>query len=423
MVYVISKNGHPLMPTMRHGKVRRMLKENKATVVKRCPFTIQLLYEAEENVQEISLGVDAGSKHIGLSATTEKIELYAAEVELRTDITKLLSQRREMRRSRRNRKTRHRKPRFYNRAHSKKKGWLSPTIRQKIECHFKAVEEVHKILPITNVIVETATFDLQKLKADMEGLKRPKRKEYQEGEQLGFLNAREYILSRDGYRCQCCKGKSKDPVLEVHHIESRQTGGDAPNNLVTLCKTCHDGYHRGVVALPEGIKRGRSFRDAAFMGIMRWAFYDELKERYPNVRMTYGYITKHTRIKNRLEKSHIVDARCISGHPLATPAREYFYKKKVRRHNRQIHKMTITKGGVRKRNQASYLVKGFRLFDKVEYKGQECFVFGRRSTGCFDVRKLNGEKISAGVSYKKLKFLETANGYVTERRAAPPRMN
>ena len=45
MVYVLNKDGGPLMPTERHGKVRRMLKEGKAKVVRREPFTIQLLYE------------------------------------------------------------------------------------------------------------------------------------------------------------------------------------------------------------------------------------------------------------------------------------------------------------------------------------------------------------------------------------------
>ena len=43
MVYVISKDGHPLMPTTRHSKVRRMLASGIAVVVRRCPFTIKLL--------------------------------------------------------------------------------------------------------------------------------------------------------------------------------------------------------------------------------------------------------------------------------------------------------------------------------------------------------------------------------------------
>ena len=115
MVYVLSQNGQPLMPTIRHGKVRRLLKEGKANVVKKCPFTIRLTYPSGDQTQEISLGIDSGSKYIGISATTQKKVLYEAEVELRNDISKLLAARRQNRRSRRSRKTRYRKPRFDNR--------------------------------------------------------------------------------------------------------------------------------------------------------------------------------------------------------------------------------------------------------------------------------------------------------------------
>ncbi len=128
LVYVQNINGQPLMPTRRCSKVRRLLKSNKAKAVKRCPFTIRLLYETGNIVQPVDLGIDAGSKTIGVSACTETKELYAAEVTLRSDVTNNLSTRREFRRSRRNRKTRYRKPRFDNRTHSKHKGWLAPTV-------------------------------------------------------------------------------------------------------------------------------------------------------------------------------------------------------------------------------------------------------------------------------------------------------
>lgn len=132
MVYVLDINGHPLMPTERFGKVRRILRSGKAKVIKRCPFTIQLLYQTTNNVQPVSLGVDAGSKHIGLSATTINKVLYEADVELRNDIVSLLATRTELRRTRRNRKTRYRKPRFNNRTAGKKEGWLAPSIKHKI---------------------------------------------------------------------------------------------------------------------------------------------------------------------------------------------------------------------------------------------------------------------------------------------------
>jgi hypothetical protein len=410
MVYVLDINGHPLMPTERHGKVKHLLKNGKAKVVKRCPFTIQLLYKSLTYTQSIILGVDAGSKHIGLSATTNDKEFYASDVELRTDIVKLISKRRELRRSRRNRKTRYRQARFDNR--KRKDGWLAPSISQKIKCHIKVVENVHKILPITNIVVETASFDIQKIKNP-----NIKDTEYQQGEQLDFWNVREYVLFRDEHICQCCKGKTKDKILNVHHIESRKTGGNAPNNLITLCETCHKGYHNGTVRLPKTIKRGIIFRDAAFMGIMRWAFYNKLREKYKNVSMTYGYITKNTRIENKLPKKHYVDARCISGHPLAKPSEMIYYQKKIRCHNRQLFKTNTLKGGTRKRNQSERVIKGYILFDKVKYQGKEYFVFGRRISGFFDIRELNGNKVNKGsINCKKLKLIERCSGYLIELR-------
>lgn len=393
MVYVLDSYGQPLMPTERHGKVRILLKTKRAKVIQRCPFTIQLLYPTTDYVEDITLGIDAGSKHIGVSATTEKKELYVADVQLRDDIVKLLADRRELRRVRRNRKTRYRAPRFDKRRASKQKGWVAPSIRNKIETHLNVVKKVCKILPIHNIIVETASFDIQKIKNDaITGY------DYQHGDQQGFWNVREYVLWRDGHTCQYCHGNSKDKVLNVHHIESRKTGGDAPNNLVALCETCHKAYHAGKIQL--NVKRGHSFRHATFMGIMRWTFYNELKARYPRVSMTYGYLTKDKRITKGLEKEHYNDAYCIAGHLDAKPLDIYYLQKKVRCHNRQIHRLTVNKGGTRKRNQTPYKVKGYRLYDKIRYQGEECFIFGRRATGYFDIRHLNGEKVHAGISYK-----------------------
>ena len=410
MVYVLNINGQPIMPTENHAKVRVLLKQGKANVIHRCPFTIQLLYETNNDIQSVSLGVDAGSKHIGVSATTEKKVLYEADVELRNDIVDLLSTRRQCRRARRNRKTRYRKARFLNR--KKKEGWLAPSIRQKIESHLTIIRKVHEILPISKIVVETASFDIQKIKnPEIQG------EEYQQGDQLGFWNVREYVLCRDGHECQCCKGKSKDKILNVHHIESRKTGGNAPNNLIVLCETCHTKYHKGEIELPKTIKRGMSFKDATFMGVMRLAFYDKLKEMYSNVHMTYGYITKNTRIENGLPKTHFIDARCISGNPTAQSDGTVFYQRKVRCHNRQIHKMSILKGGVRKKNQAPIYVKGFKLFDLVEYKKQQYTIFGRRLSGFFDIRTLDGEKVNKGsINCKKLKLIARQDGFIIEQR-------
>ena len=107
MVYVLSQHGQPLMPTENHAKVRALLKHGKAKVIQGCPFTIQLLYESTTHTQKINLGIDAGSKTIGVSATTDSKVLYESEVVLRNDIVELLSGRRALRNSRRSRKTRY----------------------------------------------------------------------------------------------------------------------------------------------------------------------------------------------------------------------------------------------------------------------------------------------------------------------------
>ncbi len=406
-VYVINKHGNPLMPCSPR-KARILLKNKKAKVVKRTPFTIQLLYGSSGYKQPISLGVDTGTKHVGLSATTKNQVLLEAEVQLRTDIQELLATRRQFRRSRRNRNTRYRKARFLNR--KKPNGWLAPSIQHKVDSHIKLVKWVHSLLPITHITVEVAQFDTQKIKnPDIQGAA------YQQGEQLGFWNVREYVLYRDGHTCQWCKGKSKDPVLNVHHIESRKTGGDSPSNLMTLCKTCHDMIHR------EGLeheiqRRFSSLKDVSHMTVMRWFIWNGLKKVYPHANITYGYITKCIRNANRLPKSHMVDARCISGNPLAKPSGTVYLLKFVRKNNRQLHKATILKGGKRKSNKAPRFVKGFQLFDKVVYEGKECFIFGRRSSGYFDLRLLYGTKVHASASWKKLKRVEYASTLLIERR-------
>lgn len=402
MVYVQDINGKSLMPTTRHGKVRRLLKDKKAVVVNLCPFTIKLMYITPDYKQEIVLGVDAGTKHVGLSATTKSKELYASEVILRNDIVDLLSTRRELRRVRRNR-LRYRKPRFNNRVKSKHPGWIAPSVRYKIDDHIRVIDNICSILPVSHIIIEVAQFDTQKIKnPDISG------KEYQEGDQLGFWNVREYVLARDGHKCQHCKGKSKDKILNVHHIESRKTGGNSPSNLITLCETCHKEYHKGNIKLK--VKRGTSLRDAAAMGIMKWKLLDKLKSLFPNVSMTFGYITKYNRIHNNIEKSHISDAFVISKNFKAKRLGYYFKEKLVRRHNRQIHKTKILKGGKKKMNQAPFKVFGFRLFDKVEFQGNEYFIYARRLSGYFNIRDINSEN-KKDVAYKKL--IHTGHGLIS----------
>jgi len=423
MVYVLNKYGKPLMPTTRYGRVRRMLGKGHAVVVDYRPFTIQLTYDTPNGVQEVSLGVDAGTKHVGFSATTKKKVLFEAELLLRSDIVEKLSTRREFRRARRNRKTRYRKTRFLNRTKSKKPGWLAPSVRQKVDCHIHWILKICKFLPIKKITVETAQFDTQLLKAQEQGLPLLQGTDYQKGEQLGFCNVREYVLFRDGHKCQCCKGKSKDKKLHVHHIESRKTGGDAPNNLITLCSECHAKYHQGEIDLPKTARRGTSLRDASQMGIMRKAIFNRLKKEIGEgitCYETYGYITKSTRIKYGLPKEHVNDARCISGNPGACSDGHYLIIRKLRANNRQLHRATILPGGKRRNNQAPREVRGFRLMDSVEYAYRDCFLSARRVSGSFSVADIVGKVLVGSVSFKKLTLKHHNNTYIMEEALLSP---
>ena len=425
-VYVLNQQGHPLMPCS-PAKARHLLNDRKAKVKKRTPFTIQLIYGSSGYTQEVILGVDAGSKTIGLSASTATEELFSAEVKPRNDVVDLLSTRRAFRRARRNRKTRYRKPRFNNRVCSKHKGWLAPSVEVKIQEHITPIKMVCRILPVSKVVIETAEFDLQLLKAIEEGSSAPRGEDYQKGEMYGHYNVRQYVLWRDGYACQCCGAhatKQSEVRLHVHHLESRKMGGNAPSNLITLCESCHKRHHSGLLTEKDLKKRKRkSTRDATFMGIMRKTLMQRLCSELPiPVVETKGYITKATREKLLvLPKNHTNDALAIaqgkqgftvSYLPGIVQADKIYTIRPVRHHNRQLHKATILKGGIRKANQAAKYVFGYRLYDKVLFNDIVCFVWGRRASGSFLLRLLDGAKVKDGVNYKHLTLLERSQNYL-----------
>ena len=414
MVYVIDKEGNPLMPTERHGRVKWLLREKKAKVVKRSPFTIRLLYEPETHfTQPVTLGVDAGSKHVGLSASTEHEELFGAEMTLRDDVPQLMTARRQSRRTRRNR-LRHRKPRFDNRR--RPDGWLTPTMETKIRAHANVIDDICSILPISKIVVETASFDIQKIKnEDIEG------KQYQEGEQLGYANVKAYVKARDGYVCQACGSREH---LEVHHITQRKDGGsDRPANLITLCEKCHTDHHNGKKPLDIPFPKNEGFRGATEMSTMRWFLLDRLKVAHPAipVEQTYGYVTNWNRNNLKIEKTHANDAFCIAENFKAERADDIYDIMKVRCHNRQVMKQNITKGGRLKRNQAPRLVKGIARFDVVKYEDRrQMIVTARKTRGLYSLKPVEGSKTLTDVPRRKFILLWHSNGEIVTRRPAFP---
>ena len=414
MVYVIDKNGRPLMPTKSHGKVKWLLKRKQAKVVKRSPFTIQLTYEPETHcIQDVTLGVDAGSKHVGFSASTEKEELFSAEMTLRDDIPQFMTARRQSRRTRRNR-LRHRKPRFDNR--SRPDGWLTPTMEAKVRAHVNVIDDICSILPVLKIVIETASFDIQKIKDEgIEG------KLYQEGEQLGYANVKAYVKARDGYVCQACGSREH---LEVHHITQRKDGGsDRPANLITLCERCHGNHHNGKHPLAIPFPENKGFKGATEMNTMRWFLLDRLKAAHSAipVEQTYGYITNWNRNNLKVEKTHANDAFCIAKNFKAERADDIYDIMKVRCHNRQVMKQNITKGGRLKRNQGPKMVLGIARYDIVEHEGgREMIVTARKTRGLYSLKPLDESKTLTDVPRRKFALLWHSNGEVVTRRPAFP---
>ena len=326
MVYVLNSIGRPLMPTNRCGKIRRLLNSGKAKVVKKCPFTIKLLYDTTSYTQDLILGVDTGSGTIGNAVTDNKKNIvYMSEITVRNDITDKLTHRSKYRRSRRNRKTRYRKARWLNRANSTKTDRFSPTMTSKLHSHVKEISYIKSILPITQIVLETGQFDTHLMKNPT--LANPKIKHwgYQRGVNYGFENTKAMVLNRDNYTCQCCRGKHKDGKLEVHHIVFRSRGGsDEEGNLITLCHTCHKNLHSGVTALKLNGKSKGNLRYATQMNSIR----KQLFRIYTDAVETFGYITKTNRLCLGADKEHFYDACVIATQGNRFVIQSSLYKKK-----------------------------------------------------------------------------------------------
>ena len=400
-VYVLDKDGQPLMPTSRFGKVRRMLRDKKAKVVKSCPFTIRLLYEPETKiVQDIVLGVDTGSKRVGVACVGNNKVLYQSQVELRDDIKMKMDSRRKCRKIRRYRKTRYRKPRFLNRGNSTKNGRYCPTIISKYRGHEREIEFCKWTLPIKDLVLETGKFDTQLMEKPW---LQENKWAYQKGVNYGYANAREHALVRDKYTCQCC-GK-KNCRVEAHHIVFRsKNGSNDLENYITLCEDCHKAVHLGKIDLNLRGKCRSTLRYATQMSVIR----SMLLKKYPDSIETFGYVTKANRENLGIKKEHYLDACVIASGGLRFDQSDLLYQKRCiptqsRKLTRGVRSETMLPTGK---------VHGFKRYDKVKYLGKVCFVKSRRVRYNFtlmnicginlDFRNMGGKQ---NPSYKAIKRL------------------
>ena len=339
-IAVLSKNGERLMPTECYGKVRNMLKDGRAVIVKHRPFTIQLTYETSTYTQPIELCVDAGYQHVGISVKSEKKEYVSAQYDLLKDEKEKHDTQRMYRRQRRSRK-RYRKPRFNNRTASKKDGWLAPSIRNKMETHVRLIQEYTSAMPVTDIYIEVGQFDTMKLKAIEEGREIPEGKDYQQGPRYNLETLREAVFVRDKHTCQFCKRNSfKDgAVLHVHHMLFwKGRHGNSLSELVTVCEKCHTpkNHKEGGLLWGKEVKMAR-LEGSAFMNAVRWQIVSAVKAMGIPVHVTYGAETKASRTNIGIDKNHVNDAYAMGSFRPAKRDTQKTYQKK-RRNNRCLEK-------------------------------------------------------------------------------------
>jgi hypothetical protein len=357
-VFVISKEGKKLMPTERYGKVRHMLKDGRAVIYKRNPFTIQLTYDTSTYTQDLEICEDLGYVHVGLSVKSESTEYIAQQRDLLTDEVEHHKDCSKIRRTRRNRKH-YRPKRFDNRKNKinkverKDNVWLAPSLSHKADCQINLVKDICNIAPIKDFYLEIGQFDTQVLKALEKGEELSKGTDYQFGELYAFDTLREAVFSRDNHKCICC-GKSAitdKAILCTHHIAIAHFiryhigfwNKDRTNrisNLATVCTKCHTPKNHKEGGILYGMEPIiKSFKESTFMNTVKWYIYNELKKDLSdiNIHFTYGAVTKRSRLDLGLNKSHINDAYAMGKfHPIKRAKKKYF--KKRRRNNRVLEK-------------------------------------------------------------------------------------
>ena len=404
-VFVLNRHKQPLMPCS-PAKARRLLWDGKAKVVRRTPFTIQLLYGASGYTQAVVAGMDTGSTTIGSAAIANGQILYQAETTLRTDVSKKMRQRATYRRTRRGRKTRYRPARWQNRASMRRVDRLAPSIRSKVESHLRERRLVESLLPVTQWHVELASFDIHKITTpDVEGIG------YQEGAQKGFYNLKAYVLSRDKYTCRSGRPGTHAAQLHVHHIVFRSAGGsNTPANLVTLCETCHGALHAGVFVLKG--KRSPT-KHATEVGMVKAA----LAKSAWNFTPTYGYETKWKREQCLgWAKSHAADAVaiCCSDGETVQASSVLYLKRHVAKGDYQQ-----TKGPHSNIRIPTGKLFGLRKFDLIVTSKGAGFVKGKRTTGRFSISQLDGTSLHASVDVRQCQRVSARSTTLVTQAVGP----
>ena len=357
------------MPTTRFRKVRLLLKEKKAKVISSKPFVIQLLYEPKTHeVQPLHGGTDPGRENIGLSVIGDKGNIvYSAHLKTRNkDIPKLMAERkahrqasrrgerlRRKRRAKKNKSTTafpegrklpgykdgvlmlkdiiNTESRFNNR--KRPKGWITPTVRQLIQTHINIIRQICSFMPVEDWSIEGNKFAFMELENNtIQGI------DFQNGRLKKFKDVFEYVGHQQEGRCILCN----NPIEHYHHITPRSKGGsNRPENLVGLCKCCHDKVHKGEASLAV-VGEKKKFAHLSVLNTAMPFILQELKNMFGEEKLFIcaGYDTKAYRDFYHIDKDHHLDAACIAGltHNIQIQTKNLttFEIQQYRNHNRSI---------------------------------------------------------------------------------------
>ncbi|WP_413171230.1 RNA-guided endonuclease IscB [Anabaena azotica] len=420
-VFVLDTNFIPLNP-IHSAQARQLLRNKKAAIFRQFPFTIILKESRPDSpVSSLRLKIDPGAKFTGMALVNDSTGevVFAAELKHRGfAIRDALTSRRQLRRSRRARKTRYRQPRFLNR--TRPEGWLAPSLQSRIENIKTWVKKLRQFAPIGAISQELVRFDMQLMvNPDLQG------REYQQGTLAGY-ETREYLLEKWDRQCAYCG--VKDVPFQVEHIHPRAKGGsDSITNLTLSCEKCNtkkgtkdikDFLKKDPSRLEKILKQAkRPLADAASVNTTRLALLKVLKATGLPVETGSGGLTKFNRSQQKLEKTHWIDAACVGQltpilnikgvKPLLITANGHGTRQSCR----------TDKYGFPSRYVPRFkFVNGFQTGDIVKAvvtKGTKIGAYiGRvavRTSGSFNISTVSG--LIQGISYKYCKSIHKKDGY------------
>ncbi|WP_256529423.1 RNA-guided endonuclease IscB [Limnofasciculus baicalensis] len=420
-ILVIDQDKRPLNP-IHPARARQLLSHKKAAIFRRFPFTL-ILKEShpDATVSELRLKIDPGAKHTGIALVNDANGevVFAAELKHRGfAIRDALTSRRQLRRSRRNRKTRYRQPRFLNR--TRPKGWLAPSLQSRIDNIKTWVKRLRKFAPISAISQELVRFDMQLMRnPEVCG------KEYQQGTLAGY-ETRQYLLEKWSRQCAYCG--IKDVPLQIEHIHPRAKGGtNSITNLTLSCEKCNlkkgtknikDFLKKDPKRLEKILKQSKqTLADAAAVNTTRFALLEALKATGLPVETGSGGLTKFNRQQQGLEKTHWLDAACVGistpkliikgVKPLLITASGYGSRQSCRTDKFGFPSRYVPRNKLHFGFQTGDIVKA--VVTKGKKVGRYLGRIATRSSGSFNISTKKG--LVQGISHKYCKHIHKKDGY------------